>query len=94
MRPTEKLDLILKELYKFRHKDDYFSLDIVIRSARIPLTEDAELKVMATLLAKDSLIEFKDLDFEITARITFDGILFCEKNSYAYPGYPIITHIT
>ena len=61
------------------------------KNAGILLSSPVNLKTLARKLASHGLIDLKNVYIEPQAKITMDGIYFCENDSYAYERYPIIT---
>jgi len=89
---ASKLDLVLKELYSYQEDNEFHSLIEIILRAQISLNTYDQLENIARKLHRAGFSELKDLEGDFKARITYKGVIFCEENSYAYPGYPIITH--
>ncbi|WP_143375080.1 hypothetical protein [Flavobacterium zepuense] len=84
-------DLILKELYEF-HREEFCSLTKVLVSAHIFTKGNNDLLMVVRQLESENFVELKGPDYNPLAKLTAEGILFCENSSYTYPNYPIITH--
>lgn len=91
MNQAEKLDLILWHLYEF-HKYKFYSLRYTFRNTQIDIASLKTIKSTCNRLIADQLIEIQEAEDDLLAKITAKGRLFCEQTSYAYPGFPIITH--
>ena len=84
-------DLILKELYEFYRKK-ICSLTKVLVEAHIFTKGHHNLFSVAKQLELDNFVELKGPEHNLHAKLTPQGIQFCENSSYTYPDHPIITH--
>lgn len=91
MKQVEKLDLILKGLYDIG-KDSYVSIIRIIEENSIPVETRDELFRLAKRLESDNLIKPIYTRCDVSARLTSQGIDYCECNSYTYNGAAIITN--
>ncbi len=92
MKQSEKLDLILKELYKFKNDGGYHSIGQICNTLGIPLDSTLEMGNLASRLKTDGLINAVITIGDSLAELTSHGIEYCEENSYSYSGHSIITN--
>ncbi|MBP1631402.1 MAG: hypothetical protein H6Q15_2295 [Bacteroidetes bacterium] len=92
MKQSEKLDLILRELYKYKNDDKYYSIGWICQSLSIPLDSPLELNKLAHRLKDDGYINPLFSHNDCSAELTSYGIEYCEDNSYTYSGHSIITN--
>ncbi len=84
MKRVEKLDAILSELYKHRYDGKFYDIIEVAKSLGIHV-ETIEIQQIADQLVYKSLAvpENKGKVSHLILKITPDGILYCEKTSFA-----------
>ncbi len=95
----EKLDLILKQLYKKykQGEDRYFDVKGLMVESKI-YTNDTEVKNLVGRLIDDKLVEAENggRTYGFAAwslvKISTFGIDYCEENSYAKPGVSLISN--
>ncbi len=92
MKQSEKLDLILRELYKYKNDGKYYSIGWIFQSLNIPLDSALELNKIAHRLQDDGFIKTMFTHNDCSAELTSCGIEYCEENSYTYSGHSIITN--
>ncbi len=92
MKQSEKLDLILRELYKYKNDGKYHSIGLICQSLNIPLESLSELNKIATRLKDDGFIKASITLQDCSGELTSYGIEYCEENSYSYSGHSIITN--
>jgi hypothetical protein len=94
MKQSEKLDLILKELYKHKNNGGYYSLNEIFIELGIPINiAGQELVNLGNRLKNDGYVDV--LRFEINdciAQITTYGIEYVEEDSYSNSGTSIINN--
>jgi hypothetical protein len=92
MKQSEKLDLILRGLYK--HKDDgqWWSVKEILQSCNLP-TNAEETRRLAQRLKEDNYISAPGYHLDdVFCKITTYGIEYCEESSYTYTGHSLITN--
>lgn len=92
MKQSEKLDLILRELYKHKHDGHYHSIKEICDNLNIDIAANAEVPSLAHRLKNDSLINAHFMLNDAMASLTTYGIDYCEEDSYTYRGSSIITN--
>ena len=92
MKQSEKLDLILRELYQYKNDGKYYSIGWICQSLNIPLDSILELNKLAHRLKDDGFINTMFTHNDCSAELTSFGIEYCEENSYTYSGHSIITN--
>ncbi|GEM_PF-932368 len=92
MKQSEKLDLILRELYKYKNDGKYYSIDSICQTLNIPIDSVLELNKLAHRLKEDGYINVMFRHNDSIAELTTHGIDYCEENSYSYIGHPIMTN--
>ncbi|GJM17214.1 MAG: hypothetical protein DHS20C13_25410 [Thermodesulfobacteriota bacterium] len=92
MKQSEKLDLILRELYKYKNDGKYYSIKWICQTLNIPLDSNLELNKLAHRLKNDGYIKTISQKNDSSAELTSYGIEYCEENSYSYSGHSIITN--
>lgn len=92
MKQSEKLDLILRELYKYKNDGKYYSIRRICETLNIPLDSFIELNKLAHRLKDDGFIDPMFIRNDCSAELTSYGIEYCEENSYTYSGHSIITN--
>jgi hypothetical protein len=92
MKQSEKLDLILRELYKYKNNGKYYSIGWICQTLNIPLDSILELNKLAHRLKDDGFINPMFTHNDCSAELTSYGIEYCEENSYTYSGHSIITN--
>ncbi|SFS61988.1 hypothetical protein SAMN04487890_102435 [Mucilaginibacter polytrichastri] len=91
MSEAGKIDLILKELYE-SHRGVLCSLKYIISRAQIDIRSLQNMTIKANRLNRAKLIRVVLMEDDLLVMLTPEGKFFCERSSYAYPGFPIITH--
>jgi len=92
MKQSEKLDLILRELYKYKNDGRHHSIGLICKALNILLDSDLEMGNLASRLKTDGLINATITIGDSLAELTSSGIEYCEENSYSYSGQSIITN--
>jgi hypothetical protein len=92
MKQSEKLDLILRELYKYKNDSKYYSIGWICENLNIPLDSLLELNKLAHRLKDDRLINTMFRHNDCMAELTTYGIEYCEEDSYLNSGHSIITN--
>ena len=92
MKQSEKLDLILRELYKHKNDGKYYSIGYICQSLNIPLDSSLELNKLAHRLKDDGFIKTIFQRNDCSAELTSYGIEYCEEDSYSYSGHSVITN--
>ena len=92
MKQSEKLDLILRELYKYKNDGKYYSIGWICQTLNIPLDSSLELNKIGHRLKDDGFINTLFSHNDCSAELTSYGIEYCEENSYTYSGHSIITN--
>ena len=92
MKQSEKLDLILRELYKYKNRGKYLSIGYICQSLEIPLDSILELRSLSKRLETDGYIKTIFTRDDCNADLTSYGIEYCEETSYSYSGHSVITN--
>jgi len=92
MKQSEKLDLILRELYKYKNDGKYYLIGWICQTLNIPVDSFLELNKLAHRLKDDGFITPLFTHNDCSAELTSYGIEYCEENSYTYSGHSIITN--
>lgn len=92
MKQHEKLDLILKALYHYKHDGKFYSLISLCNTNDIPIVNEAELKMLAHRLKEDGYINASFTKGDTRVSLTTHGIDYCENNSYTYNGKSLINN--
>lgn len=92
MKQFEKLDLILKELYKYKNDGRCYSIGEICKDLNIPLDSVSEIGTLSNRLKTDGFIKAIPMCGDSLAELTSYGIEYCEENSYSYTGHSIITN--
>lgn len=92
MKQSEKLDLILRELYKHKNDGTYYSIGVICENINIPLDSNIELMNLARRLENDDFIKPLYTLNNCSAELTSYGIEYCEENSYSYSGSSVTTN--
>ncbi len=92
MKQSEKLDLILRELYKYKNNGKYYSINVICQALNIPIDSSLELNKIAHRLKDDGFINPIFTHNDCSAELTSYGIEYCEENSYSYSGNSIISN--
>lgn len=93
MKQSEKLDLILNELFKYKNDGNYHSIGAICETLKIPINSNIELINLAHRLKNDGYINTLFQSGDCYATLTTYGIEYCEEDSYSYKGSAIITNI-
>lgn len=91
MKQSEKLDLILRELYQYKNDGTRRSIGFICRSINIPLDTYNEIHTLTGKLKNDGYVKANFLNNDCNAELTSHGIEYCEENSYSYNGNSLIT---
>lgn len=92
MKQVEKLDIILKELYKYRFNGKYYEIGSLLDELKIDVEPHTELRMLFKRLQDDGYIKLISFGHRTSACLTSYGIEYCEENSYTYIGRSIITN--
>jgi HEPN domain-containing protein len=92
MKQSEKLDLILKELYKHKHDGKFHSISEICNYLKMSVIENEEIFSLAQRLKNDCYINLQFSHDDAFASLTSYGIEYCEEDSYTYKGHSIITN--
>lgn len=92
MKQSEKLDLVLRELYKTKNDRIPYSISRIFHNLNIPLDSTSEPLTIAEHLEQDGFIKAFTMLVDCDALLTSRGILFCQENSYSSPGHSILTN--
>lgn len=92
MKQSEKLDLILRELYKYKNDGKYYSITSICESQNIPIDSQHEIFNISKRLHDDGFIKQSNTYDDCSAELTSYGIEYCEENSYSYSGHSVITN--
>ncbi|MHA8061420.1 hypothetical protein PQG22_09105 [Aquirufa beregesia] len=92
MKQSEKLDLILRELYNYKNDGRYYSIGWICETLNIPVDSIYELSNLTRRLNDDGYINPSFSYDEYSAQLNSYGIEYCEENSYTYSGHSIITN--
>ena len=92
IKQSEKLDLILKGLYKFKDTGKYYSLVSICNAMNISLAID-EWNRLAHRLKNDGYVKTIFHHSDCSLQLTTYGIDYCEQDSYTYSGNAIITNV-
>ncbi|QEE49869.1 hypothetical protein FUA48_09805 [Flavobacterium alkalisoli] len=90
MRLPEKKDLFLRELYRLKDEDNYRDVTKTITSAHLAFPSLLSVRRMIGQLKDNGLIELYKSKGFWRAKLTWEGIAFCESTSFAYPDHPVI----
>ena len=91
MKQKEKLDLLLKQLYN--HKADHQYADVYdIFALMKDEVSETEAELMVQRLEDLNLIEKIFTKDGLSAKITSKGIEYCEEDSFAQNGSPIVNN--
>jgi len=92
MKQSEKLDLILRELYKTKNNGKYYSIGVICSNLNIPIDSYHEYHNLAKRLEEDRFVKPVYTLSDCRATLTSHGIEYCEENSYSYSGHSIVTN--
>lgn len=91
MKQVEKLDILLRTLYGCRYEGYYPLTQMWIQKA-LPMSMKTDLVRLITRLKNDDLVDVLSAQDEYFAQITEKGIAYCERDSYTYRGFPLLTN--
>jgi len=91
MKQTEKLDFLLKQLYKYRSDYQYTKVIDIFGLMKDGVSE-TEAKLMVERLEDLKYIKKISTKDGLSAKITSKGIEYCEEDSFAKNGSPIINN--
>ena len=92
MKQSEKLDLLLRELYNYKFDGHVYSLKEICQEKNLPIEPYNEVRTLAHRLIDDRFITGNFTMDDCVAEITSYGVEYCEENSYTYRGHSIITN--
>ncbi|SHH92901.1 Alpha C protein N terminal [Flavobacterium sp. CF108] len=92
MKQTEKLDLLLRELYKHKFDGHVHSLTQICEEKDLPIEPHNEVRLLAHRLIDDGFITGNFTLDDCLAEITSYGVEYCEDDSYTYKGSSLITN--
>ena len=92
MKHTEKLDLILRELYKFKFDGNYYLLEKIFEDGIILIDGNDEITKTAKRLEGDGFINATYTSDGCFVEINSFGVEYCESDSYTYKNHSIITN--
>src|SRR5690554_1609179 len=92
MKQSEKLDLILRELYQYKNDGIRYSIRFICGFLDIPLDSNNEIYTLTGRLKYDGYVKANFLPDDCIAELTSHGIEYCEENSYSYTGKSLITN--
>jgi hypothetical protein len=92
MKQVEKLDIILKELYKYRFDGKFYDIGTLLEDLKIDVEPHTELRMLGKRLEEDGFIKTIWQRYGPSACLTSYGIEYCEENSYTYTGQSVITN--
>lgn len=81
MTNTKKANLILQELYKFRHEANPLPVKKICLDANISTSSETELMDLAKELENDGYANLRLVAFKPFLRITSDGINYIEATN-------------
>lgn len=94
MKQSEKLDIILKELYEKRDERKPVLINELVKSAGLEVSQQ-ELIRLCRKLKEDHYIALQEVsNTRMMGRITAEGISYCEEDSYSQKGQSVlnVTH--
>jgi len=93
MNQSEKLDLILRELYKYRFDGKYYSIDSIVKTLNIPL-QTTECNTLGHKLENDGFIKAIFSATDCHAEISPKGVAYCERegDSVTFSGQSSVTN--
>ena len=91
VKQSEKLDLILKGLYEYKHDGKYYSLTGLLQNDGIETNFD-EIFSLGKKLEADGLMKFSGKHNDAMGCITSEGVEYVEEDSYSYKGKSITTN--
>jgi len=93
MKQTEKLDLILRELYKHRYNGNSYPIEGICQTLGIAVSGKYEVLSLAHLLNDKGLINLTLLSqSRVHASLTSYGVQYCEGDSFTFSGHSVITN--
>lgn len=92
MKQSEKLDIILKELYQYRFDGKYYDIGGLLNDLNIDFEPYTELRMLGKRLVDDGLIKTIWVRQGPAASLTSRGIDYCEETSYSYNNSPIVNN--
>ena len=91
MKQSEKLDLLLKGLYE-KKNEHHSLLSEIAKTYSIEISSRDELFRLAERLEQDGYIRKPIYTSSIYCAISSLGIEYCEEDSYAFKGSPVINN--
>jgi hypothetical protein len=92
MKQSEKLDVILRSLYKYRDDGQYHSVKEILESHNIAITLE-EIPRLAFRLRDDGFVDLiAAVPDDYLCQINSYGIEYCEGDSYTYKGSSLISN--
>ncbi len=92
MKHTEKLDLILRELYKYKFDGNNYSLKEICEEGTIQINPLNEVRIIAKRLERDGFINADFTFDDCFVEINSYGVEYCEGDSYTYKNESLITN--
>lgn len=92
MKQSEKLDLILRELYKYKNDNRFYSIEDIFHTLNTPLDSLYETINLGERLKDAGFINAVFTNEGCVAKLTSYGIEYCEENSYTFTGHSVITN--
>jgi len=91
IKQSEKLDIILKELYAYKYDSKYYSLKDILNQYNISVSFD-EIFALGKRLEQEGYIKFLGGHDDVMGSITAEGVTYVEDDSYTFSGKSIITN--
>jgi len=92
MKQKEKLDLILRNLYQYKYDGFHHSIYQACLDENLQVVHVDEIKTLAHRLDDDGLIYATHMMNDSQAKLTSQGIEYCEEDSYTYSEKSLITN--
>lgn len=91
MKQSEKLDLILKQLYDFKFDGRYYDIAEILSNKGCEVSFD-EAFSLGRRLQSEGLIKFIGTKDGASATLTSEGVEYSESDSYTFKGSAVITN--
>lgn len=92
MKQAEKLDLILRELYRLRFDGKYYSIEFIGKKIGITIESHDEARILTKRLEEDGFVISSITKDTCYVKLNSYGIEYCEEESYVHKGNSIITN--
>ena len=92
MKQSEKLDLILRELYKYKNESRFYSFKEIFETINISFDSVNELVRLGERLEANGFINAIITNGDCSGKLTSYGIEYCEEDSYSYSGHSVVTN--